>query len=113
MESRAGRAMWPVRAGAMPSLAGGFSIRPEKAADLEAALVAGAMVVLVPAGVAGEAPEGWLGSCGKTQLAVSVAGSMWRSRRLELLVWVTATSRASVLSGFADAAVDRSEERRV
>ena len=106
MESRAGRAMWPVRAGAMPSLAGGFSIRPEKAADLEAALVAGAMVVLVPAGVAGEAPEGWLGSCGKTQLAVSVAGSMWRSRRLELLVWVTATSRASVLSGFADAAVD-------
>jgi tetratricopeptide (TPR) repeat protein len=31
---------------------------------------------------------------------------MWRSSKLELLVWVVATSRASVLSGFVDAAVD-------
>lgn len=106
MGSRGGRVEWPVRAGAVPPLAGGFSARPETAADLEAALVAGVAAVLVPARVAGKEPGGWLAACGKTQLAVSVAESMWRSRKLELLVWVVATRRASVLSGFADAAVD-------
>jgi len=49
-------------------------------------------------------PEAWLESCGKTQLAVCVAESLWRSRRVDLLVWVAATSRASALSAFAEAA---------
>jgi tetratricopeptide (TPR) repeat protein len=106
MRSRGGRAVWPVQAGAMPSLAGGVSARAAAVADLEAALVAGAEVVLVPARVVGEDSEGWLAPCGKTQLAVAVAESMWQSRGLELLLWVVATSRASVLSGFVDAAVD-------
>ena len=106
MGSRSGRAVWPVRAGSMPPLAGGFSARPQTATDLEATLVAGSVVVLAPEPVAGQQPEGWLASCGKTQLAVSVAESMWQSGGLELLVWVTATSRASVLSGLVDAAVD-------
>jgi tetratricopeptide (TPR) repeat protein len=75
------------------------------AADLGAALVAGAVVVLVSARVAGEKPGGWLESCGKTQLAVCMAESLWQTRRVELLAWVTATSRASVLSGYAEAAV--------
>jgi tetratricopeptide (TPR) repeat protein len=97
--------MWPVRSGVMPSLADGSKARAETAADLGAALVAGAVVVLVPARVAGEGPGGWLESCGKTQLAVCVAESIWQSRRLELLVWVAATSRASVLSGYVEAAV--------
>jgi tetratricopeptide (TPR) repeat protein len=100
-----GRVAWPVRLGAVPSLADDFSARPETAADLGAALVAGAVVVLVSGRVAGDGPEGWLEPCGKTQLAVCVAESLWRSRAVELLVWVAATSRASVLSGFAEAAV--------
>ena len=90
----------------MPSLAGGFSARAATAADLEAALIAGAEVVLVPARAVGEDSEGWLAPCGKTQLTVAVAESMWQSRRLELLVWIDATSRASVLAGFVDAAED-------
>lgn len=98
--------MWPVRSGAAPSLADGFSARAETAADLGAALIAGAVVVLVPVRVAGERPGGWLESCGKTQLAVAVAELLWRLRRVELLVWVVATSRASVLSGYLEAAVD-------
>src|SRR6266700_285912 len=79
--SRAGPAVLPVRSGTVPSLADGFSARAEAAADLGAALAAGAAVVLVPVPVAGEYPGGWLESCGKTQLAVCVAESMWRSRR--------------------------------
>lgn len=104
--SRDGQITWPVRSGAVPSLAGGFSAREETAADLGAALVTGAVVVLVPDRRAGMAPGGWLESCGKTQLAVSVAGALWQSRRVELLVWIVATSRESVLSGLAEAAVD-------
>jgi tetratricopeptide (TPR) repeat protein len=88
----------------VPSLADGFSARPETAADLVAALVAGVAVVLVPVRVAGERPGGWLESCGKTQLAVRVADALWQSRRVEVLVWITATNRAAVLSGYAEAA---------
>ncbi|HEY6278990.1 MAG TPA: tetratricopeptide repeat protein [Streptosporangiaceae bacterium] len=97
---------WPVRSGPVPALADGVNARADTAADLAAALVAGAEVVLVPARVAGEGPGGWLEPCGKTQLAAWIAESLWRSHRLELLVWITATSRASVLSGFVEAAAD-------
>ncbi len=97
-------AVWPVRAGVVPSLADGFCARAETAADLGAALVTGTVVVLAPARVAGERPGGWLESCGKTQLAVCVAESLWQARRLELLIWVTCTKRASVLSGYLEAA---------
>ena len=64
-----------------------------------------AAVALVPGRVAAEGSRDWLGSCGKTQLAVSFAESLWQSREVDLLVWVVATSRASVLSGYVEAAV--------
>ncbi len=104
--SRGGRVVWPVRLGPVPPLADGFSARAETAAELEAALVPGAVVVLLSGREAGSGPEGWQRSCGKTQLAVCVAESLWGSRGVELLVWVAATSRASVLSSYAEAAVD-------
>jgi tetratricopeptide (TPR) repeat protein len=88
----------------VPPLADGFCARADTAADLGAALVTGTVVVLAPARVAGERPGGWLESCGKTQLAVCVAESLWQARRLELLIWVTCTKRASVLSGYMEAA---------
>jgi tetratricopeptide (TPR) repeat protein len=64
---------------------------------------------LVPDRAAGPGPAAdpaapdWLRSSGKTQLAAAFAESLWQSRRLDLLVWVQATSRASVLSGYAAA----------
>ncbi len=88
----------------MPPLADGFSSRPETAPDLNTALVPGAAVMLAPGRTAGEGSPDWPASCGKTQLAVYFAESLWRSRTVDLLVWVVATSRASVLSGFAEAA---------
>jgi tetratricopeptide (TPR) repeat protein len=88
----------------MPPLADGFSSRPETAPDLNTALVPGAAVVLAPGRTAGEGSPDWPASCGKTQLAVYFAESLWRSRMVDLLVWVVATSRASVVSGFAEAA---------
>jgi tetratricopeptide (TPR) repeat protein len=114
--SRGRGAVWPVRSGSVPSLADGFSARPETAPGLAAALVPGATVVLTPgqepsaSGLSDQATAGspplfsWLGSCGKTQLAVYAAESLWRSGRIDLLVWMTASTRASVLSGLAEAA---------
>ncbi len=102
---RGGPASWPVRSRAVPPLADGFIGRPETAPGLAAALVPGATVALVAGrAVAGGSPD-WLGSSGKTQLAAGCAESLWQSRGVELLVWVVATSRASVLSGYVEAAV--------
>ena len=62
-------------------------------------------MALTPARTAsGPAPD-WFGSCGKTQLAAYLAESMWKARELDLLVWITATSRAAILTGYANAAV--------
>jgi tetratricopeptide (TPR) repeat protein len=97
--SRDGR----VVSGAMPRLVNGFISRPETAPSLEAALVPGTAVVLWPGRVAAAGPD-WLEPCGKTQLAVSLAESLWQSGGVDLLVWVAAASRASVLSGYVKAA---------
>lgn len=88
----------------MPPLADGFSARPETAPDLGTTLVPGATVVLALGQTAADKPPDWRQACGKTQIAVYFAESLWRSRAVDLLVWVVAASRASVLSGYAEAA---------
>jgi tetratricopeptide (TPR) repeat protein len=108
-----GRPSWPIRSGAVPALADGFSARLETAPGLVAVLPAGAAAVLVPdrdavpAAFPGPAAardaQDWLRSSGKTQLAAAFAESLWQSGDVDLLVWIEATSRASVLSGYAAA----------
>ena len=56
-----------------------------------------------PGQTAGSTARDWLRSSGKTQLAVALAESLWHARELDLLVWIDASSRASVLSGYAAA----------
>ena len=97
----------------MPALADGFSARLETSPGLAAALPAGAAVALVPDRAAAPAAhpgplaapdaQDWLRSSGKTQLAAAFAESLWQSGGVDLLVWIEATSRASVLSGYAAA----------
>ena len=103
--SRDAQVRWPLLSGAVPPLAEGFIARPASAPDLEATLNPGTAVALMPGRGTPEGPQNRLGSCGKTQLAVAFAESMWRSRGVDLLVWMAATSRASVLSGYVQAAV--------
>ncbi len=104
-----GRSSWPVRSGTVPALADGYTHRLETAPDLAAVLRAGVAISLVPARAAGPGPAAgpaardWLRASGKTQLAAAFAESLWQSRELDLLVWIQATSRASVLSGYAAA----------
>ena len=108
-----GRPSWPIRSGTVPALADGFSARLETSPGLAAALPAGAAVALVPDRAAAPAArpgpladpdaQDWPRSSGKTQLAAAFAESLWQSGGVDLLVWIEATSRASVLSGYAAA----------
>jgi len=99
-----GTPAWPVWSGPVPPLADGFTIRPDTVPDLEATLIPGATVALVPDQVPASAHD-WRVSSGKTQLARYFAESLWRSSGVDVLTWVVADSRASLLSGFVQAAV--------
>ncbi len=96
------RAASPVRSGEVPPLADCFSARPETGPRLADALGQRRVVALTGLEVRRQLHD-WPGGTGKTQLAAYHAESVWRGRQVDLLVWVTATSRASILAGYAQA----------
>ncbi len=103
MSAELGRRFW---IGEVPPLAEGFTDRPDTAGGIADLLIPGSAVALVP----GPAPpvEGlpnWPGTSGKTQIAVMIAESLWRSRVIDALIWISVTSREAVLSGFVQASV--------
>jgi len=108
----------PVRIGTVPALAEGFIARAETAPSLAAALRPGTAVALVPdrphdpgpAVVPGD--QDWLRSAGKTQLAAAFAESLWQSGEIDLLVWVEATSRASVLVAYGEATAEATSRKQ-
>src|SRR6266568_1984255 len=83
------------RVGEVPPLAEGFTDRPDTARGIVEALVPGSPLA--------EGQQNWLGASGKTQMAVIVAESFWRSGTVDGLVWIAAHSRTSVLSGYGQA----------
>jgi hypothetical protein len=94
----------PVRAGAVPPLAVAFTVRTDSVPQIESLLEPGTAVALVPGEGSGGHPGGWAQSCGKTQLASYLAGVLWEAGGVDFMAWVNAASRASVLSGYAEAA---------
>src|ERR1700684_111006 len=108
--ARASDVTWPVRSGAIPPLADNHSPRPETGAGLVSDLAPAETVVLTPPDDPGEqsppARDSYEheprdrgprkdepGGTGKTQLATALAHVLWESRAVELLIWVTASSR--------------------
>jgi tetratricopeptide (TPR) repeat protein len=89
--------------GSVPPLADSYYPRPETGPSLADRLRPGQVVALVH-GTDTEVAPAVQGGTGKTQLAVEFAHAMWNSRAVEVLVWVTATSREAVVTGFAQAA---------
>ena len=91
------------RVGEVPPLAEGYTERPDTARGILEAAVPGTTLALVPGSAFAEGPSNWLGACGKTQIAVIIAESLWRSGAIDALIWISATDRASVLSGYVQA----------
>jgi tetratricopeptide (TPR) repeat protein len=91
------------RVGDMPPLAEGFSDRPDTARGILDALIPGSVIALVPGSEFAEGKQNWLGASGKTQIAVMLAETLWRSGAVDMVVWISATSRSAVLSGYVEA----------
>jgi len=91
------------RVGEVPALAHGFSDRLDSARGVLDALAPGSTLALVPGSVFAEGKQNWLGACGKTQIAVMLAETLWRAAAVDILIWVPATSRATVLSAYVQA----------
>ena len=89
--------------GIVPPLADAFYPRPETGPDLVGTLPPGQTIVLTHGGESDSAPAAQ-GGTGKTQLAVEFAHALWNGKLVEVLVWVTASHRESIVSGFAQAA---------
>ena len=99
---------WPVLSGLLPHLAESYTPRTESGLALANRLEPGGTVVLVTADeIAREL--GAVGGTGKTQLAAAIAHTLWNQRAVDLLVWVTASSRDAVVTGYAQALADVGE----
>jgi len=89
--------------GSIPPLAESFHQRPETGLDLRVGLYPGDTVVLTHSEQAAAAPAAQ-GGTGKTQIAVAFSHSLWGARAVDALVWIPATSREAIVTGFAQAA---------
>ncbi|MER6291108.1 tetratricopeptide repeat protein [Streptomyces sviceus] len=91
-------ASWPHQVGVLPREADHFQDRAV-VQQLEQAMAQGSTVVLCQV-LAG------MGGVGKTQLAAHRARQAWAGGGVDLLVWVNASTRAAVVSAYAQAAGD-------
>jgi tetratricopeptide (TPR) repeat protein len=89
--------------GIVPPLADTYYTRTETDPELGTSLHPGETVVLVHGDETDSTPA-TQGGTGKTQLAVEFTHAMWNGQLVEVLVWVTATNRESIITGFAQAA---------
>lgn len=103
MQSRPTR--WPVMSGTVPFLTERFTPRPETAHGPWDALHPGMTVVLGPDADRAE-QNTFRGGTGKTRLAAAFAARLWTAADLDLLVWLDAGSRTSILTGYARALAD-------
>jgi tetratricopeptide (TPR) repeat protein len=103
--ARPGKAAWPLLSGLIPQLADAHVARQETGLGLAASLAPGDTAVLIPDEEAARTLGG-LGGTGKTQLALAVAHALWDRRALDLVVWLTPSSRDAVITGYAQAMHD-------
>ncbi|MFJ9822592.1 tetratricopeptide repeat protein [Streptomyces sp. NPDC101151] len=94
-------ATWPHRVGSIPPQASCFQDRAHTAC-LSTALATDSTAVVTVPNLAGVVVG--LGGVGKTQLVAHYARTVWQAGDLDILVWVPATSRSDVVTGYAAAA---------
>ena len=89
--------------GIIPPLADPYFQRPETGPGLASDLFPGQAAVLTH-GAETEAAPAAQGGTGKTQLAAEFARALWSARAVDVLVWVTASTREAVIASYAQAA---------
>jgi tetratricopeptide (TPR) repeat protein len=103
------RATTPVLSGVVPPLADSYLPRVETGFGLTEGLRPGETIVL--AGHEGVTPGQVTEGIGKTQLAVGFAHAAWNAGAVDLLVWVPAGSRESIVASYAQAAGELDADR--
>ncbi|WP_406396475.1 tetratricopeptide repeat protein [Streptomyces sp. NBC_00887] len=91
-------ASWPHQVGVIPSRAQSFQHRAE-VEQLRTAVAGGGTAVLCQV-LTGT------GGVGKTQLAADYARAAWESGGVDVLVWITASTRSAIVSGYAQAGAE-------
>ncbi len=104
-QQRAGAPPHPgiLLSGSIPPLTDWYFQRPETGVDLRSGLFPGQTVVLTHGEQTTTAPAAQ-GGTGKTQLAVEFTQALRSAGAVEVLIWITATSREAILVSFAQAA---------
>ena len=97
---------WPLQSGTVPPLADCYSPRPETGFGPMSNLAAGEIAVLTRPEVTDGQSLALAGGTGKTQLAVAFAHALWEGGATDLLAWVPATSRDSIVTGYAQALIE-------
>jgi tetratricopeptide (TPR) repeat protein/DNA polymerase III delta prime subunit len=100
---------WPVQSGPVPPLSAFYSARPETGFGAISGQSAEQLTPLIRAEETGSYVLTGPSGTGKTQLAAAYARSLWRARDIELLVWIAGSSRAAILTGYAQACYDTSK----
>ncbi|MFG1808083.1 tetratricopeptide repeat protein [Streptomyces sp. NPDC049040] len=94
----------PHQVGVIPPRAGSFQDRSERARLGRDLTDTGGAAPAQPSG--SDRVLVGMGGVGKTQLAADHARTAWTDGELDLLVWITASSRAAVIAGLARAGTD-------
>lgn len=98
---------WPILSGQIPPVAATYVARQETGLGL-ASLAAETTTLLVPAKDTARSLDG-LGGTGKTCLAAALANECHGIPAAHLVLWITATGRAAVITGYAQALHDVGE----
>jgi tetratricopeptide (TPR) repeat protein len=100
------RTIWPVLLGPAPELADNFYPRPETGFNPASGPLPGEIVMLADADPAAAGDQDVTGGLGKTQIAAWLAHELVASRGVDLLIWINASSRDSVVTGYTQALAD-------
>ncbi|HEY5988459.1 MAG TPA: tetratricopeptide repeat protein, partial [Streptosporangiaceae bacterium] len=103
------RVEWPVVSGPVLPPAEPYVPRQEIGLGMATSLVPGETTVLIPADDPAGRVLGGLGGTGKSEIAAALAHTLWEQRAVDLVLWITASGRDAVLTGYASALSDVGE----
>jgi tetratricopeptide (TPR) repeat protein len=100
---------WPVLSGLIVPPTESYVPRQEIGLGAATSLAPGETTVLGPPDDPGGGILRGLGGTGKTEVAAALAHTLWQQRAVDLVLWITASGRDAVITGYAQALTDVGE----